>query len=125
MNLKKIKTIIEFSMSECVKDIQAFQKLTEYYWRFIIDFADITASLTDLLWKDKSFQWTEKQKQTFQQIKKKFKKKLILIYFDYEKSVIIDADALKRAMKAQLQQIDDEEWKKLITCYAWKLTSTE
>ena len=31
MNLKKIKTIIEFLMSECIKNIQAFQKLTKYY----------------------------------------------------------------------------------------------
>ena len=28
-------------------------------------------------------------------------------------------------MRAWLQQIDDKEWKKLITCYAQKLTSTE
>ena len=28
-------------------------------------------------------------------------------------------------MKAQLQQIDNKEQKWLITCYAWKLTSTE
>ena len=45
----------------------------------------------------------------FQKIKEKFKKKSILIYFDYEKSVIINADASEKAMRAQLQQIDDEE----------------
>src|SRR6266513_2531706 len=31
MNSEKIKMMIEFLMSECVKNIQAFQKLTEYY----------------------------------------------------------------------------------------------
>src|SRR5204863_864927 len=31
MNLKKIKTVIKFSTSECIKNIQTFQKLTEYY----------------------------------------------------------------------------------------------
>src|SRR6266487_747757 len=30
MNLKKIKAIIKFLISECVKDIQIFQKLTKY-----------------------------------------------------------------------------------------------
>jgi len=39
------------------------------------------------------------QEQAFKKIKKKFKKELILIHFDYEKSAIIDADASKRAMK--------------------------
>src|SRR6266480_4056456 len=31
MNSEKIKTVIKFSTSECVKNIQIFQKLTEYY----------------------------------------------------------------------------------------------
>ena len=48
-----------------------------------------------------------------------------MIHFDYEKSAIINADTSERAMRAWLQQVDDQEWKRLITCYAWKLTSTE
>ena len=40
------------------------------------------------------------QKQVFQEIKKKFKKKSILIHFDYEKLIIINADILERIMKA-------------------------
>src|SRR5438034_5366435 len=31
MNSEKIKAVIEFSTSECIKNIQAFQELTEYY----------------------------------------------------------------------------------------------
>jgi len=31
MNLKKIKTVIEFFMSEYIKNIQIFQKLAKYY----------------------------------------------------------------------------------------------
>src|SRR5947207_15515836 len=31
MNSEKIKAVIEFLMSECVKNIQTFQELTEYY----------------------------------------------------------------------------------------------
>ena len=111
MNSEKIKTVIKFLTSECIKNIQAFQKLTEYYWKFITNFVSITASLTDLLWKNKSFKWTESQKQVFKKIKEKFKEKLILIHFDYEKSVIINADALEKAMRAWLQQINDQEWK--------------
>ena len=61
------------------------------------------------------------QKQAFWKIKKKFKEESILIHFNYEKSVIIDADTSKKTMKAWLQQIDDEKQKWLITCYAWKL----
>ena len=31
MNSEKIKMIIKFSMSECIRNIQTFQKLTKYY----------------------------------------------------------------------------------------------
>ena len=57
------------------------------------------------------------QKQAFQEIKEKFKKKSILIHFDYEKSAIINTNVLKKTMKAQLQQINDQEQKQLIACY--------
>ena len=52
---------------------------------------------------------SEKQKQAFQKIKEKFKKKSILIYFNYKKSVIIDADASEHAMRAHLQQLNDQK----------------
>src|SRR5438034_9884234 len=55
MNLEKIKAVIEFSTSECVKNIQTFQKLAEYYQKFITNFISITALLINLLQKNKSF----------------------------------------------------------------------
>ena len=48
-----------------------------------------------------------------------------MIYFNYKKSAIIDADASERVMRVWLQQINDQEWKWLITCYVQKLTSTK
>ena len=65
------------------------------------------------------------QKQAFQEIKKKFKKESILIHFDYKKSAIINANISEKTIKACLQQINDKEWKWLVTCYTQKLTSTE
>src|SRR5204863_4622168 len=46
MNSKKIKAIIKFLTSKCIKNIQTFQKLTEYYQKFITNFISITALLT-------------------------------------------------------------------------------
>jgi len=103
MNSEKIRAVIEFSILECIKDIQAFQKLAEYYQRFITNFIKVTVLLINLLWKNKLFEWTEKQKQVFQEIKKKFKEELILIYFDYRKSAIINTDVSECAMRVWLQ----------------------
>src|SRR5204862_7795084 len=55
MNSEKIKAVIKFFTSECVKNIQVFQELTEYYQKFITNFVSIIALLTDLLQKNKSF----------------------------------------------------------------------
>ena len=49
MNSEKIKAVMKFFTLECVKDIQTFQKLTEYYQKFIINFIEITTSLINLL----------------------------------------------------------------------------
>ena len=65
------------------------------------------------------------QKWVFQKIKEKFKEELILIHFDYEKSAIIDVNASERAIRAWLQQIDDQKQKWLIACYTQKLILTE
>ena len=50
-----------------------------------------------------------KTKTSISRNKKKVQKKSILIYFNYEKSAIIDADISEHAMKAQLQQTDDQK----------------
>ena len=55
MNSEKIKAVLKFSTFKCIKNIQAFQKLAEYYQKFITNFTEITALLTDLLQKNKSF----------------------------------------------------------------------
>src|SRR5436190_24230039 len=55
MNSEKIKAVIKFLTSECVKNIQAFQELAKYYQKFITDFVSIITLLINLLQKDKSF----------------------------------------------------------------------
>src|SRR5436190_12757385 len=55
MNSEKIKAVIKFLTSECIKNIQTFQELTEYYQKFITDFVSIIVLLINLLKKNKSF----------------------------------------------------------------------
>ena len=55
MNSEKIKVIIKFFISECIKNIQTFQELAKYYQKFITNFISITALLINLLQKNRSF----------------------------------------------------------------------
>src|SRR5207247_559535 len=45
MNSEKIKAVIKFLTLKCIKNIQAFQELAEYYQKFITNFVSITALL--------------------------------------------------------------------------------
>ena len=56
MHSDKIKAILKYSTSTTSKKILAFQELAEYYRQFITEFSEITASITDLLRKDKQFE---------------------------------------------------------------------
>ena len=48
---------------------------------------------------------------SIQNSQKKISKKLILIHFNYKKSAIINTNASEKAMKAWLQQINNQEQK--------------
>ena len=52
-----------------------------------------------------------KTKTSVQNNQKKFKKKSILIHFDYEKSAIIDADISEHIIKTCLQQLNNQKQK--------------
>jgi hypothetical protein len=125
MHPDKIKAILEYPRPTNQKEILAFQGLAGYYRRFITGFSKITTPITNLLRKDRPFEWTEAQEQAFQAIKDEFKKEPILVHFDYSKSAIIDADASKQAIGARLQQRDDQGRPRLVACYARKLTPAE
>ena len=47
------------------------------------------------------------------------------MHFNYKKSTIINTDTSEKAMRAQLQQVNNKEQKQLITYYVQKLTLTK
>jgi hypothetical protein len=53
-----------------VSDIQSFLGLAGYYQRFIEGFSKISKPMTELLEKDKQFEWTLACEASFQELKK-------------------------------------------------------
>ena len=80
-----MKDVLEWLMLKCVKDIQKFLGLANYYRWFIEGFATVARLLHDMVKKDKKWEWTEKQEKAFKKLKKQFTKKLVLTALDIEK----------------------------------------
>jgi hypothetical protein len=75
-----------------VLDIQSFFGLARYYQRFIEGFLKISKPMTELLKKDKKFEWTSACKASFQELKKQLTTALILIMPHMEKPFSIYCD---------------------------------
>ena len=85
MEEEKVKGVLEWLMPKCVKDVQKFLRLANYYCRFIEGFASIARPLHDMVKKDKKWDWTEKQKKAFKELKEKFTKEPVLAALDLDK----------------------------------------
>ena len=60
MEEEKMKGVLDWLTSKCVKDVQKFLELMNYYRRFIKGFASIARPLHDMVKKDQKWDWTEK-----------------------------------------------------------------
>jgi len=69
-NSKKTDTVRNWSLSKWVKKVQVFLELTNYYQKFIFNYAKIAESLMWLMHKNKRWHWDKKQKNVFHALKK-------------------------------------------------------
>ena len=93
MEKEKVKGVLEWPTPKCVKDIQKFLGLVNYYRQFIENFASIVRPLHNLVKKDKKWDWTVKQEKAFRELKEKFTKELVLATFNIDKKMRMEVDA--------------------------------
>jgi len=60
MKEEKVKGVLDWPTPKCVKDMQKFLGLVNYYCQFIEGFVSIARLLHDLVKKDQKWNWTEK-----------------------------------------------------------------
>jgi len=97
MEKEKVKGVLEWPTPKCVKDIQKFLGLANYYRRFIEGFAAVARLLHNLVKKDKKWEWTEKKEKAFKELKERFTKELVLAAPDIDKKMRMEVDALDYA----------------------------
>ncbi|KAK1686267.1 hypothetical protein QYE76_047115, partial [Lolium multiflorum] len=100
----KIKTVTEWQAPTTQTEVRAFLGLAGYYRRFVEGFSSIARPMTQLLKKDKKFEWTDKCEESFQQLKRRLTTAPILIMPDITKPFDVYCDASKIGLGCVLMQ---------------------
>jgi len=125
MEKEKVKGVLEWPIPKCVKDVQKFLGLANYYRRFIEGFATVARPLHDLVKKDKKWEWTEKEENTFKELKERFTKELVLAALDIDKKMRMEVDASDYATGGVLSmECEDGLWR-LVAFLSKSLNETE
>ena len=112
MEKVKMKGVLEWLTPKCVKDMQKFLGLANYYHRFIEGFASVARPLHDMVKKDKKWNWTERQEKVYKELKKQFTKEPVLAAPDIDKKMRMEVDALDYATGGVLSmECEDELWR--------------
>ena len=93
MEKEKVKGVLEWPTPKCVKEVQKFLGLVNYYRRFIERFASVARLLHDMVKKDKKWEWMEKQDKAFEELKRRFTEEPVLAAPDLDKKIRIEVDA--------------------------------
>ena len=108
---EKMRGVLEWLIPKCVKDIQKFLGLANYYCQFIQGFASIVRPLHDMVKKDRKWEWMEKQERAFEELKKRFTQELVLAALDLDKKMRMEVDVSDYVMEGMLLMEEEEKWK--------------
>ncbi|KAL6420931.1 hypothetical protein ACFW04_013610 [Cataglyphis niger] len=100
----KIKSISEFPIPKNEKNIKQFLGLAGYYRRFIPQFSKTAKPLTDLLKKNNTFNWQQRQTEAFNILRNALCSEPVLQYPDFTKPFVLTTDASGYAIGGVLSQ---------------------
>jgi hypothetical protein len=89
----KVETVSNWQQPTNVCEIRSFLGLAGYYWRFIEGFSKIARPMTELLKKEKKFNWTELCEKSFQELKRRLTTAPVLTLPDIQWDLVVYCDA--------------------------------
>lgn len=124
-NPDKIEAIVNFERPTSIRSLRRFLGMVNYYRRFISDFSEVTAPLTNLLkGKPKIVHWNDEAENAFIILKEKLITAPILACPDFGRPFTIQTDASDTAIAGVLtQDVDGKEH--VIAYFSRKLTTSQ
>ena len=109
MNESKIQTIWDWPIPYQMKNVQSFLGFTNFYRRFINNYAGVSAPLTRLTRKNEPWSWMTDCQAAFDDLKRTFTTAPILGHWDPKSPIILETDVSDRALAAILSTRTDGE----------------
>ena len=89
--------------------------MANYYRRFVKDFAKIARLLYEMMRKENKWSWGERQQKAFEELKKRFMMKPVLVTLDLDKEMRVEADASDFTIGGVLSmKCEDEKWRLVV-----------
>lgn len=104
MDEPKVKAIMEWEAPTKVTELRSFLGLVNYYRRFIEGYSRKAAPLTDLLKKGNTWEWSERCKEAFEELKAAVCQEPVLALPDFSLPFELHTDASDYAIGGVLMQ---------------------
>ena len=104
VNPERVQAVLDWTPPETVKQVRSFLGLASYCPRFVENFSKVAKPLTELLKKDKKFEWTPQCEFSFQKLKRRLTSAPVLVPPDFSKDFVIYCDASRQGLGCILMQ---------------------
>ena len=100
----KVESVTKWEPPKNAGEIWSFFGLAGYYRRFIENFSKISKPMTDLLKKEKKFEWNDACEPSFHELKQRLVTALVLCLLDIQKDFQVYCDASRQGLGGVLMQ---------------------
>ena len=128
---KKIEIILNWPRPKTVTDLRSFAGFTNYYHKYIKDYAKIARSLFELTSgenakkKRHNIKWTDRCQQSFEQLKERCSQCPVLAYANYKSPFILHTDASTTGLGAVLSQKQADGTERVVAYASHSLNKAE
>lgn len=120
----KVSPIVNYPVSQNVKELQRFLRMATWYRKFLINYATIASPLNKLLSKKQNWIWEEEQQTAFEKIRNLLTEAPILSRPNFDVTFVLQTDVSHNGIGAVLTQTIDKR-KYVISFASRSLTMAE